>query len=163
MAGTLPCFFSAGDAQKSAMLHGGTAGASADSGKRCAAANADTASGFRTAGASADSGKRCSAANAFYHRLGLAEEAYEKLRLIWNSPKTRQSKVRLFQAIFLPILLYGLDSLTLTPKMLAKIDGQYYGYLRGAIGIKASYYSRGTNQSVWEQAGKPELLSERLN
>ena len=40
---------------------------------------------------------------AFYHRLGLAEEAYKKLRLIWNSPKSRQSKVRLFQTIFVPI------------------------------------------------------------
>ena len=100
---------------------------------------------------------------AFYHRLGLAEEAYKKLRLIWNSPKTRQSKVRLFQAIFLPILLYGLDTLTLTTKMLARIDGQYYRFLRRAIGIKASYYSRVTNQSVWEQAGQPELPSERLN
>ena len=100
---------------------------------------------------------------AFYHRLGLAEEAYKKLRLIWNSPKTRQSKVRLFQAIFVPILLYGLDTLTLTTKMLARIDGQYYRFLRRAIGIKASYYSRVTNQSVWEQAGQPELPSERLN
>ena len=53
---------------------------------------------------------------AFYHRLGLAEEAYKKLRLIWNSPKSRQSKVRLFQTIFVPILIYGLDSLTLTPE-----------------------------------------------
>ena len=34
---------------------------------------------------------------AFYHRLGLAEEAYKKPRLIWNSPKSRQSKVRLFK------------------------------------------------------------------
>ena len=37
---------------------------------------------------------------AFYHRLGLAEEAYKKLRLVWNSNKTRSSKVRIFQTVF---------------------------------------------------------------
>ena len=100
---------------------------------------------------------------AFYHRLGLAEEAYKKLRLVWNSNKTRSSKVRVFQTVFLPTLLYGLEALTLTPKQLHRIDGHYYRFLRRAIGIKASYYSRITNQSVWEQAGCPELPSERLS
>ena len=100
---------------------------------------------------------------AFYHRLGLAEEAYKKLRLVWNSNKTRSSKVRVFQTVFLPTLLYGLETLTLTPKQLHRIDGQYYRFLRRAIGIKASYYSRISNKTVWEQAGCPELPSERLS
>ena len=82
---------------------------------------------------------------AFYHRLGLTEEAFKKLRLVWNSSLPRA---------FI-ILLYGLDSLTLTDKLLKKIDGQCYRFLRRSIGVKASYYSRITNREVWIQAGKP--------
>ena len=100
---------------------------------------------------------------AFYHRLGLAAEAYKKLRIVWNSNTSRPAKVRIFQTVFLLTLLYGLDTLTLTPKQLHRVDGQYYRFLRRAIGIKASYYSRVTNESVWEQAGCPELPSERLS
>ena len=45
---------------------------------------------------------------AFFHRLGLAEEAYKKLRLVWNSNKTRASKVRIFKTVFLPTLIMDL-------------------------------------------------------
>ena len=100
---------------------------------------------------------------AFYHRLGLAEEAYKKMRLIWNSSLRRKEKVRIFEATFTSILLYGLDTLTLTPKQLHRIDGQYYRFLRRAIGIKASYYSHISKQEVWTQASKPTLPSQTLS
>ena len=100
---------------------------------------------------------------AFYHRLGLTEEAFEKLRMVWNSSLPRKTKVHIYHTAIVPVLLYGLDSLTLTDKMLKKIDGQYYRFLRRSIGIKASFYSRVTNRDVWEQAGKPVPASELLN
>ena len=100
---------------------------------------------------------------AFYHRLGLAEEAYKKLRLIWNSSLSRKGKVKIFEATFTSVLLYGLDSLTLTPKQLHRIDGQYFRFLRRAIGIKASFYSRIPNREVWTQALKPTLPSQTLS
>ena len=100
---------------------------------------------------------------AFYHRLGLTEEAFKKLRLVWNSTLPRSTKVRIYHSAIVPVLLYGLDSLTLTDKLLKKIDGQYYRFLRRSIGVKASYYSRITNREVWIQAGKPVPASETLN
>ena len=85
------------------------------------------------------------------------------MRLIWNSSLRRKEKVRIFEATFTSILLYGLDTLTLTPKQLHRIDGQYYRSLRRAIGIEASYYSHISNQEVWTQASKPTLPSQTLS
>ena len=100
---------------------------------------------------------------AFKHRAALAEESFKKLRLVWNSSLRRPTKVRIFQSIFIPILIYGLDHLTLTDKQLKRIDAYYYRFLRRSIGIKASYYSRISNNTVWEQALKPHRPSERLH
>ena len=100
---------------------------------------------------------------AFQHRLGVAETAFKKLRLVWNCNMPRSRKVKIFQATFLPCLIYGLDALTLTAKNLQAINAQYYRFLRRAIGIKASYYSRVSNDSVWEQAGRPQRASESLH
>ena len=93
---------------------------------------------------------------AFQHRLGVSETAYKKLRLVWNSSMTRARKVKIFQATFLPSLIYGLDARTLKDKDFRRIDTQYYRFLRRAIGIKASYYSRVSNEDVWAQAGRPQ-------
>ena len=82
---------------------------------------------------------------------------------MWNSSLPRKTKVHIYPTATVPVLLYGLDSLTLTDKMLKKIDGQYYRFLRRSIGIKASFYSRVTNREVWEQAGKPVPASELFN
>ena len=63
----------------------------------------------------------------------------------------------------MPVLLYGLDTLTLTDKFLHKVDAAYYRLLRRCIGIKASYYSRISNLEVWKQAGEPTPPSKTLN
>ena len=99
---------------------------------------------------------------AFIHRFNLAEEAFKKLRLVWNSSIPIKAKVKIFQATYVPSLIYGLDALTLTPQMLKKIDGQYYRFLRRVVGVKASYYSRITNAAVWEKAGSPKIPSQFL-
>ena len=52
---------------------------------------------------------------AFNRKAALTEEAYKKLRLVWNSSLGRPTKVRIFQSMFTTVLvIYGLDLLTLT-------------------------------------------------
>ena len=61
---------------------------------------------------------------AFQHRLILAEEAFKKLRLVWNSSIPLKERLTVCHATFLPVLLYGLEALTLTDKQLHRVDGQ---------------------------------------
>ena len=96
---------------------------------------------------------------AFKHRAALAEEAYKKLRLIWNSSLPHSKKVSIFQTTFVPVLIYGLDALTLTTPHLKRIDAYYIRFLRRVIGIKASFYSRIPNTEVYNRAQRPKLPS----
>ena len=100
---------------------------------------------------------------AFRQRASLAEEAYKKLRLVWNSSMSRSSKLHVFQSTFVPILIYGLDALTLTTPQLQKIDACYLRFLRRVIGIQASFYSRTPNTEVYNRAGRPKLPSYSLS
>ena len=59
--------------------------------------------------------------------------------------------------------MYSLEALTLTDKVLHKIDAVFYRLLRRCIGIKASFYSRISNQDVWKQGGEPTPPSKLLN
>lgn len=99
---------------------------------------------------------------AFYHRAGVAEETFKKLRLVWNSSLPRRHKVRIFQSTFVPCLTYGLEALSLTTPHLKRIDAFYYRFLRRAINIKASYYSHIPNSDVYAQAGHPRKPSDYL-
>ena len=67
---------------------------------------------------------------AYQHRAGIAETAYKKLRLIWNSSLSKKKKLHIFQSTFLPTLTYGLDAITLTDKYLARVDAYYIRFLR---------------------------------
>ena len=99
---------------------------------------------------------------AFIHRSSIAEEAYKKLRLVWNSRMPQTSKLRIFRTTFVTILTYGLDALTLTDKDLHRIDGCWFRFLRRVVGIKASHYSRVSNEEVYRVAGRPEKPSTML-
>ena len=100
---------------------------------------------------------------AFFHRASLAETSYKKLMLVWNSSLTKKAKIRIFQSTFRSTLIYGLDAFPLTTPQLNRIDAYYHRFLRRIIGIKASFYSRVPNHSVWRQAGYPKLPSTQLN
>ena len=100
---------------------------------------------------------------AFKHRAALAEEAYKKLRPIWNSSLPKPTKIKIFQSTFVPILRYGLDALTLTTPHLKRIDAFYIRSLRSLIGIKASFYARIPNTDVYSQARRPKLPSQSLS
>ena len=99
---------------------------------------------------------------AFRHRAALAEESYKKLGLVWNSRRSNKHKLYIFRTTFVPTLCYGLDALTLTDPNLRRIDAWYNKFLRRVIGIKATYWSRISNWSVWNQAHRPQLPSTTL-
>ena len=62
---------------------------------------------------------------AFKHRAGIAESAYKKLRLVWNSSMPQKRKLYIFRTTFLSSLIYALDSLTLLPKHFRRIDAYF--------------------------------------
>ena len=99
---------------------------------------------------------------AFKHRAALAEQAYKKLRLLWNSSLPQKVKLRIFQSTFPAVLTYGLDAFTLDHKALQRIDGCYYRFLRRIVNIPATYISRIPNSVVYLKANKPQLPSESL-
>ena len=88
------------------------------------------------------------------HRAGIAEASYKKLRLVWN---------RSFQSAFISTLIYGLGALTLQEKRLRRINAYYVRFHGWVTGIKASYYSRVSNQEVYRRAGGPRQPSHTLN
>ena len=101
---------------------------------------------------------------AFFHRAGLAEEAYKKLRLIWNSSLSRKTKLHIFHSTFVPPhVSYGLEALTLTTPHIKRINAFDIRFLRRIVGIKASYYSHIPNTRVYEVANRPKLPSESLS
>ena len=79
--------------------------------------------------------------------------------MVCNSNLPRQTKLRIFQSTFIPIRIYGLDTLTLTDKHINRIDACYSKFLRRIVNIKASYYSRISNHVVWRTAGYPKKSS----
>ena len=90
---------------------------------------------------------------AFKHRAALAETGYKKLRLVWNSNLPGNTKLRIFQSTCIPILINGLDTLTLTDKQINRIDAYYLKFLRRIVNMKASFYSRISNHAAWRTAG----------
>ena len=100
---------------------------------------------------------------ALKRRAALAEAACKKLRLVWNSNLSYRRKFHIFQSVFISILIYGMDSFTLTDKYIKKIDAVYFRFLRRIVGIKASYYSRISNHIVWRRTYYPQTPSDRLS
>ena len=91
-----------------------------------------------------------------------SETAYIKLHHLWRSNIPVKTKSRIFHSTIVPVLLYGLDTLSLEARHFRSIDGWYFRYLRRAIGTKASYYSRISNQRVWNFAFKPVITSQTI-
>ena len=61
--------------------------------------------------------------------------------------------------MFIPILIYGLDTLTLTDKQINRIDDFYLKFLRRIVNIKALFYSRISNHVVWRTESSPKKPS----
>ena len=96
------------------------------------------------------------------HRLQLAKAAYSKLAPFWRSRVPLSVKLRVFESNITSVATYSLAILTLEDKHLRPIDSWYFNYLRRVVGIKASYYSRISNRTVWIKANKPVIPSQEL-
>ena len=95
-------------------------------------------------------------------RKAKAHSAHVKLQHVGRSRLCIKAKVRIFHSCIVSTLLHALDSFTLESRHLKTIDGWYFRYLRRAIGVKASFYSRISNQRVWVLAGRPILPTQIL-
>ena len=74
-----------------------------------------------------------------------------------------RTKLHIFQSVFVPALIYGLDSFTLTTPQITRIDAYYIKFLCRIVGIKAFYYSRIPNTEVYNRGARPKLPSEFIS
>ena len=79
---------------------------------------------------------------------------------MWCSKLPWKTKSRIFHSSIAPTLLYGLDTCSFDKSHHKTLEGHYFRLLRRALKIKASYYSRISNQRVWKAAQKPTLPSQ---
>ena len=92
-------------------------------------------------------------------RLGKATQEFKKLANVWNSDLHDKLKLRIFMAIFPPMITYSLQTCTLLASDRAKIDSWFYRHVRKVLRIKASYISRISNELVAQRAGIEHPLS----
>ena len=95
-------------------------------------------------------------------RKDKAEAAFSKLYHVWCSKLPWKAKSIIFLSTIVPVLLYGLDVCSLDKQHYKTIEAWYFRFLRRALSIKHSYYSRISNQRVWKAAGKPHIPSQKL-
>ena len=95
-------------------------------------------------------------------RNAQAHVAYLKLQNVWRSRLNIKTKIKLFMASIVPVLLYGLEVITLENRHLKTIDAWFHRYICRCIGVKASYYSHVTNERVRKISGQLTLPSQTL-
>ena len=66
-------------------------------------------------------------------RLTTAWTVIDNLLIIWKSNLTGKMKRSFFQAVVMPILLYGCTTWTLTKQLEKKLDGNYTRMLRAIL------------------------------
>ena len=96
-------------------------------------------------------------------KLGAAWADFCKLSRLWNHASLqRDRKIRIYHAVVISGLLYGLSTAWLNVAELRRLNGFHCRCLRRILNIKASYVSRVSNASVLEQAGENPLASQLL-
>ncbi len=68
-------------------------------------------------------------------RKGQAWQAINKLQKIWKSELPQQTKIKVFQTLVEPVLLYGYETWTLIKQLERSMDGCYTRLLRAALNI----------------------------
>ena len=102
--------------------------------------------------------------HAFRHGAALAEEAYKKWHLVWNSYLTVTRAVLIFQTTFTPGAFVRPRPPHPTHKHLPvpRIDAYFHCFFQGSIRIRASFSSCIFNLIVWEQSRRLQLPSTVL-
>ena len=65
---------------------------------------------------------------------------------MWKANLTRKTKIHLFQAAVIPILMYGSETWTLTKEQARRLDGAYTRLLRR--GLNADYQQNMINEAL---------------
>ena len=69
-------------------------------------------------------------------RLGKAKTAFRKLKRIWGSKRyNRKTKIRLFNALVKPVLLYGSETWKTNVQDNRELDSFQYQCLKRSLGI----------------------------
>ena len=99
---------------------------------------------------------------AIKFRKEKAEAAFSKLHHVWCSRLPWKAKSTIFHSSIVPVYTFGLDLCSLDKQHFKTIEAWYFRHLRRALSIKASYYSRVSNQRVWKAAGKRPIPSQTI-
>ena len=93
--------------------------------------------------------------SALGRRIGMAKRELNDLARVWrqsNLPRGR--KLQIYRSLVESKLLYGLACCCLSAAELRRLNGFQARCLRQVLGIKAAYYSRVSNKTVLERAGR---------
>ena len=99
-------------------------------------------------------------AEDLHNRINKARNAFNRLKNIWNSNNiTRKTKIRLFNSLVKPVLMYGSETWKMTEGDDHKIDTFQQKCLRKILCIR--WQDHITNEIVMERAGL-EKISDQL-
>ena len=87
------------------------------------------------------------------HRIAATARVMKSLNKLWlHAPVSTKWKIRVFDAVCVAKLTYGLETLPITPEACKKLDAFYYKSLRRITGIPPAHISRIRNLIVLETA-----------
>ena len=86
-------------------------------------------------------------------RIAKAAHIFGRLKPLWkDSACSKKWKLRVFEAVVLAVLFYGLDSIVLTKALRDRIDYFHTKCIRHILKIQAAYYSKVCNKPVLNEA-----------
>ena len=92
-------------------------------------------------------------------RIGKARTAFAQLKKIWKSSIiTRKTKMRLFNAIVMSVLLYGCQTWKTTSGIIKKLQTFVNKCLR--IILKIRWYDLVSNEELWERAAQAPIKQQ---
>ena len=95
------------------------------------------------------------------HRIAATARVMKSLNKLWLSARVSTKwKIRVFDAVCVAKLSYGLETLPITPKTCKKLDSFYYKSLRKVTGILPAHISRISNLIVLETANERAQLKD---
>ena len=95
------------------------------------------------------------------HRIAATARVMKSLNKLWiNAPVSTKWKIRVFDAVCVAKLTYGLETLPITPEACKKLDAFYYKSLRRITGIPPAHISHISNLTVLETANERAQLKD---
>jgi hypothetical protein len=95
------------------------------------------------------------------HRIAATTDVLKKLNTLWlKAPISAKWKIRVFDAVCVAKLTYGLETIPVSNEVCKKLDAFYFRALRKITGIKAAYVSRITNAQVLRVANERANLKQ---